>query len=324
MINTDYSCNYFIDFNEKLSTYLFSKSNPINDIDVQIVFKNLDYIFPKEQVNSLYVSNGINNNSDDNFLNYLFDEIIENIRYKIYYFKNVYLVHFISGSEFYNSFIDDIENNLQSNVIKHLSFEHIHKNSFCFHYDYKLLLKEIFKRVYSSLEYKLERSQLINEIKRLQHLSIQSEEFSFLKDLIFHLRKTETILKLDLDKVQQKFDLIINNWFVEDSDIDIFKFIINGSLEIRKPITLRKPVQYFYYLLFLLKDFNLITDNRINELISIGIFIHVDSNNINLEAHSNAKHRYKEFDFSNNDNNRSEGCIIDLKNLKNSLSKLVI
>lgn len=313
MINTSYHCDYFIDFHEKFLNYIQDKSNNLIDLDFQVILKNIDYIFPKEQVNSLYVSNGINNELKDDFLNQVFDKIIETMIKRIHYFKHVYLVHFVSDSVFYNSFLEDIEKNFQTTVIKNIRFEHIHKYSFCFHYDYKMILREIFKRVYSSHKYKLERNQIINEIKRLQQFSIQSEDFSFVNELIFYLKNTETIIKLDLDKVHQTIKPILSKWFKEDKSINIFEFIISDSIEVKKQITLRKPVQYFYYLLFVLKDFNLITDNRINKLITKGIFIHWDSSKIDMETLSNARYRYKKFDFSNYDNKKSEGCIKDLR-----------
>ena len=332
MINTDYNCNYFIDFHEKFANYIYNNSSIneklIKDIKSDIIFQSMDLIFPKEQINSLYESNGVKNISNNSFLEPIFKRLIDRIIYKIYYFKNLYLIFFVRDSVFHEYFEVIIREGLSIIILKHIRFHHIHKNDFYLDYNYKIILIEFFEKAYTLLNHKVEKDQIIKEVKRLQELSIEYEEFSFLNDIIMLLRQVKakkTIEnKIELNKVQNILNPILENWIDEKESFNFCLFIMGNSIKIKEPFTVKKPAQYFYYLLFILRDFCLITDERIIELVINGKFIHFDGNKIDMDSLSNAKNRYKKFDYSKPDNKKSEGCIRDLKNLKNSLSEIAI
>lgn len=330
MINTSYHCDYFIDFHEKFANYINDNNNNIHlkdGFDLTLLNQNFESVFPKKEINSLYVSSGVKNlNTNIDFLLPIFERIIEGIYDKIIWFKKVHLTTFINLSKLYYYLFPIAEKNISRLVVKHLVFIHIHKDLFDLKYDYKEVMKDFFREIVPILDSKIEEKLITNEIIRLKKISLIHEDFYFLNDIVLtlrgvkfkdnnkeqELRKIEIFKKHKLLNLKKVFNTIKPKWLLENNNDNFLSVIKGKSIPEKNSFLIKKPVQYFFFLLFLLEDLEFINEERIIVLIKHGVFTHYEGKNISIEALSNAKTRFKSFDITKDDNKKSEGCVKDL------------
>lgn len=337
MINTDYSCDFFINFSEKFTNYINDKSNNIHlkrGFDIKFVYQNFESIFSKVEINSMFVSCGVNEkNVNDEFLKPIFKEIIEKIFEKITWFKEVHLATFINASKLHDYYYN--KKIISKVLVKHLKFKHSHKNNFDFKYSYKKVLKEFFIEIAPFLNSKIEYNLINEEINRLKQLSLKNKDFMFLNDvvLIFRgvkfkdIKKEQVLRQKELNKrnklkaLQKVFKTIRPKWLIENNIDDFLRIITKGSIPEKESFLVKIPVQYFFYFLFVLEGNDIIDEKRIINLTNSNAFNHIDGKRINIEALNNAKNRFKSFDFFIEDNKKSNGCIKDLKAIYLSLNQ---
>jgi len=338
MINTPKNCVFFIDFSEKFANYLNNNTNNKYykaGLDFNDVYQNIELIFSKEEVNSLYVSSSVKNiDTNYDFLEPIFKKIIDMLFDKIIYFKNVNLIHFIDKSIFYNHFISLSEKEISKLVIKYIKFYHIHKDDFYLDSDYKSILKEIFVIVFASLDYKVDKKEMIAEVKRLQFIIVQHEDFIFLNEIIYLLRqiktkdtfedkvnlqkeinKYNTRKAIELTRFKELFKSFESDWFIEKND-DLINFLLYGSDSIKTPISIKIPVKYFFFLVLILIENKLIEESSVRSLIRTKTFIHIKGNLITDKIFNTNKNKFRQFDWNTKDTTQSLNCIFILNKVR--------